>query len=106
MITNANLKLYFLMAKRFPQAVAVTGKFISDASLAMWKLRQVEIVLMLMDEGARKARKESGELPAGSQKYAYLKGQADAHVMMAGLIRDRLAGKNWLDIIRSGRDKR
>lgn len=106
MITKANLKMYFLLAKRFPQAVAVTSKFIHDASLAQWKLKQVYMIMELLESAERRARKEAGDLPITSLKYAHLLGQADAHKSMLGLLRDRLAGKNWVEIIQSRRDKR
>lgn len=37
---------------------------------------------------------------------AFFKSKLDAHKSMLGLLRDRLAGKNWVEIIQSRRDKR
>jgi hypothetical protein len=33
-----------------------------------------------------------------------MRGQADAHRDIAKVLRDRLAGKNWMDILRAGRN--
>lgn len=104
--TKAQMKMYLFIAKRFPKAVAVTAQFIQEATLAQWKLKQVYMIMELLESAERRARKEAGDLPITSLKYAHLLGQADAHKSMLGLLRDRLAGKNWVEIIQSRRDKR
>jgi hypothetical protein len=91
------------LAQRFPAAVAATSKFIHDASVAQWKVRQIQFVLQVLESSEKVIRRSYAQLPATSQKYAYMKGQADAHKQMAGLIRDRLSGKGWVDILRAGK---